>query len=412
MEADPPFYPGQFRTTAPRAYRRSLAEGRLTDDDRRLIEEYLSERQATRQLGNPRILKMRYHLITWRRFIPRPYAEMSIGDVYTGLNALQTGTSSRGKPFKQNSKHDYIVVLKSFVLWLIANQHSTIPVEKIRDVRVPAVDHNTTTPDALLSAEEIKRLLTGCRSVRDRAIVAVLYESGARVGEVARLRWRDVEFDDYGIRVHIHDTKEGLIRYARCTWAREMLSAWKNIYPAELRPDGWVFLSSRKEAMNYDQIRQRVKMAAERAGLGKRVNLHLFRKSRATHMIQQNYQESVIKKMLWGNLNTSMFNTYVVLSEGDIDAEILGHAGIEARPAAPDPLAPVPCPHCHTICAPISRFCSSCGQALSAEVAEELEDAKDALWQNPELLIELAAQIRRRKEGVAPSFGETARQPA
>ena len=108
-----------------------------------------------------------------------------------------------------------------------------------------------------------------------------------------------------------------------------MLAAWKNVYPAELTPDAWVFLSSRKEAMNYAQIRQRMKMAAERAGLEKRVHLHLFRKSRATHMIQQNYQESVIKKMLWGNLGTQMFRTYVVLSEADIDAEILGQAGIE-----------------------------------------------------------------------------------
>jgi site-specific recombinase XerD len=401
MEADPPFYPGQFRTTAPRAYRRSVAEGRLTADDQRLIEAYLSERQATRQIGNPRVLKLRYHLITWRRFIPVPYREMAAGDLYAGLNALQTGTSSRGKPFKQNSKHDYIIALKPFVLWLIENGYSTIPPEKVRAIRVPSVDHNTTTPDALLTAEEVKRLLAGCRSVRDRAIVAVLYESGARIGEVARLRWRDIEFDEYGIRVHIHDTKENQVRYARCTWAREMLAAWKNVYPAELRPDSWVFLSSRQEAMNYDQIRQRVKMAAERAGLEKRIHLHLFRKSRATHMIQQNYQESVIKKMLWGNLATTMFRTYVVLSEGDIDAEILGKAGIERRETQTDPLAPIPCPHCHTICAPISRFCFTCGQALSVDAAEELEDAKGVLWQNPDMLIELAAEIRRRREGAA-----------
>ena len=287
------------------------------------------------------------------------------------------------------------------MFWLIENGHSAIPAEKVRAIHAPPVDHNTTAPEALLSADEIRALLTGCRSVRDRAIVAVLYESGGRVGEVARLRWRDVVFDDYGIGVHLHDTKENQVRYARCTWAREMLAAWKSVYPAPLTPDAWIFLSSRKEAMNYAQIRQRVKEAARRAGLEKRVHLHLFRKSRATHMIQQNYQESVIKKMLWGNLGTQMFRIYVVLGEADIDAEILGHAGIEARPSAPDPLAPVPCPHCHVICAPISRFCSSCGQALSTGAAEELESAKGELWKDPESLIELAAEIRRMKESAA-----------
>ena len=326
---------------------------------------------------------------------------MTADDLYAGLNAMQTGMSARGRPFKQNTRHDLIMILKPFVFWLIENGYSSIPVAKVQAIKAPAVDHNTTAPDALLSAEEIKQLLTGCRSTRDRAIIAVLYESGARVGEVARLKWRDITFDEYGIGVHIHDTKENQVRYARCTWAREMLAAWQAVYPLPVTPDAWVFVSSRKEAMNYAQIRQRVKMAAERAGLGKRVHLHLFRKSRATHMIQQNYQESVIKKMLWGNLGTQMFRTYVVLSEADIDAEILGKAGIETRPAQADPLAPVPCPHCHAICAPISRFCSSCGQALSTEAAEELDDAKGILWQNPDLLIELAAEIRERRDRAA-----------
>jgi len=267
MEADPPFYPAQFRTTPPRAYRRAIAEGRLTDDDQRLIEDFLSERQATRHLTYNRVLKTRYDLVTWRRFILRPFREMVTGDLYAGLNAMQAGTSARGTPYKQNTKHDLIMILKPFVLWLIENGYSAIPAEKVRAIKAPAVDHNTTTPEALLTAEEIKQLLTGCRSARDRAIIAVLYESGARIGEVARLRWRDVEFDDFGIRVHIHDTKENQIRYARCTWAREMLAAWKNVYPADVTPDAWVFVSSHKEAMNYAQIRQRVKMAAERAGL-------------------------------------------------------------------------------------------------------------------------------------------------
>ena len=408
MEAAPPFYPEQFRITPPRAYRRALAEGRLVADDQMLIEAYLAERQATRHLTYTRVQACRYYLITTRRFVTSPFREMTAGDLYAGLNALQSATSARGGPYRQNTKHSLIMVLKTFVLWMIENGYSSIPEAKVRAVRAPAVDHNTTASDALLTADDIKQLLTGCRSVRDRAIIAVLYESGARIGEIARLRWRDVEFDDYGIRVHIHDTKENQIRYARCTWAREMLAAWKNVYPAELQPDAWVFVSSRKEAMNYAQIRQRVKMAAERAGLEKRVHLHLFRKSRATHMIQQNYQESVIKKMLWGNLGTQMFKTYVVLSENDIDAEILGRAGIETRAAAPDPLAPVPCPHCHTICAPVSRFCSACGQALSAEAAEELEGAKGILWQNPDMLIELAAEIRSRHDraGATPPLSE------
>ncbi len=117
------------------------------------------------------------------------------------------------------------MVLTPFGFWLIENEYSSIPAAKVRAIRAPAVDHNTTTPDPLLTAEEVRQLLSGCRTVRNRAIIAVRYETGTRVGEVTRLRWRDVEFDAYGIRVPIHDTREGQIRYARCTWAREMRAA-------------------------------------------------------------------------------------------------------------------------------------------------------------------------------------------
>ncbi len=58
------------------------------------------------------------------------------------------------------------------------------------------------------------------------------------------------------------------------------------------------------------------RITAKRAGITKRVHPHLFRKSRITHLIQQNYQETVIKQMMWGNLAPDMFRTYAVLSQG------------------------------------------------------------------------------------------------
>ena len=177
-----------------------------------------------------------------------------------------------------------------------------------------------------------------------------------------------------------------------------MPAAWKNVYPLEVVPDGWVFVSTRKQAaMNYDQIRRRLVMAARRAGVTKRIHTHLFRQSRITHMIQRNFQESIVKQMLWGTLNTQESRTYAVLCEADIGAEILDKAGIKQKADRIDPLAPRPCPQCHTIGEPGSRFCSICGQALTAAAAAaEIAEAKRTLWADPDMLIELAVEIRER----------------
>ncbi|MEN6343180.1 MAG: hypothetical protein ABFC89_11560 [Methanospirillum sp.] len=71
------------------------------------------------------------------------------------------------------------------------------------------------------------------------------------------------------------------------------------------------------------------------------------------------------------------------------DAEVPVGSGIKRKV---DPLAPRPYPRCHTIGGPGSRFCSICGQALAAEIA----DAKRTLWSDPDMLIELAAEVRER----------------
>ena len=76
---------------------------------------------------------------------------------------------------------------------------------------------------------------------------------------------------------------------------------------------------------------QIISRTAKKAGVEKRVTPHLFRKSRITSLIKQNYQESVIKQAMWGNLGTNMFKTYVVLSEQDIDAEFREKMGLEKK---------------------------------------------------------------------------------
>ena len=42
MNPEAPFYPHKVRANPERAFRKALFEDRLTDDDRRLIEEYIA----------------------------------------------------------------------------------------------------------------------------------------------------------------------------------------------------------------------------------------------------------------------------------------------------------------------------------------------------------------------------------
>lgn len=159
----------------------------------------------------------------------------------------------------------------------------------------------------MLTPEEIEALLRACQPSRDRAVIALLYESGCRIGELGRLTWQRVQFDAYGIVVSIEDTKCHTQRYVRLVMATPYLAIWRNDYPFEPVGDALVFITYRKKPLQHATVYQQFHKIATRAGITKRITPHIFRHSRITHLINQGMKESVIKLMMWGNLNTDMF---------------------------------------------------------------------------------------------------------
>jgi len=399
------FYPEQNYEHGESAIAKAVAAGTLTPRDVDLIKEYIHEREAEVHLSIARVIKVMYALISWRRFLRVELPLLTLPDIYDGITRIKTGISSRGTPYKQNTLHDQIRILKQFLLWAVENEYLTLPEKKIRAIKTPPVNCFTTEPDEILSYDEIVALIRGCRSSRDRAIIATLYESGCRIGELGRLRWRDIVFDDYGVKMYIDDRKTRKRRYVRLALAREYLAAYRNDYSGDPSGDAIVFITKLGTPMEYQAYKRALITAATRGGVTKKVKPHLFRKSRITHMISQNYQESVIKRAMWGNLDTKMMKTYLVQSESDIDAEFLDKAGIRSKADTTRPLGPVPCPRCHTINGPTSAACSHCGLPLTEGAALELDEAVDRIEESQlyRHAVEKALEILRSEMALARS---------
>jgi len=57
---------------------------------------------------------------------------------------------------------------------------------------------NSLSPSDLITEEEFQKMLNACTNSRDRALLSLLYETGARIGEIGSMRIKDVSFDEYG----------------------------------------------------------------------------------------------------------------------------------------------------------------------------------------------------------------------
>ncbi len=374
-----PFYRGQIKYGHQASLESGLRDGTITPRDKELILEYLGERTVTKDLSISRVNKITTHLVGWRRFLPVQYSDASIADIYAAVTALKNGTSTRGKPFSQNTIHDYIRILKPFLRWMSEEGYNELNLTKIKRIQAPPVDQDTKSPEDLITPKEIEQLLEASKDLRNRAIIGVIYESGCRIGELGRLRWKDVTIDKYGAKVYLTDNKTKKRRYSRLTFAAPYLAAWRVEYPGSPTGENLVFISQQRNPLEYTAFLRVLQRTAKAAGIKKRIYPHLLRTSRITHMVSQNYQESVIKQSMWGNLKTDMFETYVKLGEDDIDAEYLSKAGIVLKGDVVDEIKPRPCPNCHTVNAPTFEHCYKCGWALSPEAIARTSELKEQI---------------------------------
>lgn len=148
---------------------RSLAAGKLTKSDAHIMTEFLAERRAAGRISPGRNNMVTFTLIIWRRFLP-PFSELTMGSIYTGIETIKQAHSSRGRPFKQNTLVDHMIILKQFVLWMIENDYLNLPKKKIRAIKNPPKDRMTKTAADILTPQEIHAIVAACQNSRDRAL--------------------------------------------------------------------------------------------------------------------------------------------------------------------------------------------------------------------------------------------------
>lgn len=350
---------------ARRSIEAAFTAGRLTKRDIDLIREFIAERKAAANIGLSRANKFTYVLVGWRRFIDLPFEELSIVDVYTAIDTMKNSLTQKGRPFRQNTKHDWVRILRQFLLWMIENGYSVLPEKKIRRIKVPSVDHMTKKASDLLSSGEIASMLTACLRSVDRAFIGMLYEGGFRAGELAIMKWGDLHFDGTGIVVNVN-FKTGKPRYVRIIMAKEYIAQWRNDYPGIPEGDAFVFVNSYRKPLTNNGVIVQLNRICQRAGITKHVTPHIFRHSRITHLINEGVSESVIKMIMWGSVHTNMFKVYAHLTGNDIDDELkrVYHIGEGQEKKRHPRLEPHICSHCHSVMPPVSRYCSYCGQNL------------------------------------------------
>jgi site-specific recombinase XerD len=384
-----------------RSLDRATRNGAITPRDRDLIREFCDELEATKGISQRRRDKLTSSLVTWRRFIG-PFDEVGTPGLHKGIRAMKAGRTWKGTPFKANTAADLVAILKQFYTWMIDRGHSRIPLREIEKVEIPARDGMVWATGDMISKEEIEALVRACRRDVDRAVLYVLYEGALRIGELCKLTWGDLTFDDEGVKLNI-EFKTRKPRYIRLVMATEHLARWRASYPGTPEGSALVFVNRLGGPITHAQAAKQIRRLAERAGIKKRITPHLFRHSRITHMIGDGAQESIIKLIAWGDVGSRMLPRYLHLSGVSIDKEMARLYGLRprGRPRKDEEFKPRQCSSCGAVSSPTTRYCGVCGASLTEEATVRRRsistELRKMIAEDPDAFMQALKEVSREE---------------
>lgn len=273
-----------------------------------LIEDYLVELEI-RNYSRNTIKTYKSIITSFHRFL----AEEKPEDEKEVLRAFKKYIQylKRKKNVSQNYIYVVTIVIKKFF------EFSDIDI--LAQIKTPK---RTKSLPKSLSEDEVKSLIdvvghsaaedppysnSKIITLRNKAILTLLYSSGLRISELVSLDIDDVDLEDRTIRVRGKGEKDRIVLF------NEEAKALLEEYLDE-RLDGGnaLFVNKFRTHMTPRYVQMMIKKYAELAGIKKKVTPHILRHSFATHLLKNGVDIRAIQQLLGhANLNTTQIYTSV-----------------------------------------------------------------------------------------------------
>lgn len=350
-------------------------------------------------LSEATIQKRMAHLkVVAERIGDRRFDDLSTDDLKALVEWLQARDTT------ESTVEGYKKIIRFFWKWLTDGDEYPDEVAWIS----PKRNHsNGTLPQDLLTKEEVERQIAAAQNPRDKALIAVLWETGARIGELLDLTVGDIEDRKHGKKIVI-DGKTGPRRLPLVESVPH-INTWLNQHPApEADAPLWCKLrlsDGEAEPIEYNYIRLKVlQKTAEKAAIDKPVNPHHYRHSRASDLASELKEAQLCEWFGWVQ-GSDVPSKYVHLSGRDIDDTYDAMHGLYDPTEEDDEPSVRECWRCEELNEPSASFCSRCGAALDRETADEVAVAQEQTTEaadqdDVELAVQLVQAMRSDRDRV------------
>lgn len=215
--------------------------------------------------------------------------------------------------FKRKSVARKIAALRSF--WKFLVREKELKTNPWKYINTPKLDKKLPS---FLYPEETKTLLENfdmqkIQSIRDKAILELLYASGARISEISSLNLNDIDLSNGEIKVLGKGNKERIVLIGK-----EAIKSLEN-YLNNLRPkllknikNNALFINRLGQRLNIRTIQRVIKIQSLKTGLNKKITPHTLRHSFATDMLNGGADLRIVQELLGHqSLSTTQIYTHL-----------------------------------------------------------------------------------------------------
>ena len=240
-------------------------------------------------------------------------AELTCAQVLAFLQSVETVRQNHVR-----TRNQRLAAIRGFFDYLARR----VP-EMLKEAQsVAAVPTKRTTPPEtfFLERDEVQALFAslpseGASAVRDRTLLLFRYNTGARVQEVADLRYKNLELEGQP-RVHLHGKGD---KWRVCPLWKETLALLKQLVAEQkgTNPEGAVFTSSQGQALTrfgiYKIVRRHTRFLLKSNEPRRRISPHTFRHTSAVHLLEAGVEANVIRGWL-GHVSLETTNRYAEIN--------------------------------------------------------------------------------------------------
>lgn len=217
----------------------SLKDAQISDMNKKLIFDFV-DCCFSEGLGKHRVFKYISILKSIAIQTQLDFDKVEKKDLYMFIFNLEKSDRSEW------GKHDYKISLKKFHKWHCKEETP----ELTKWIKTTMKKRNPKLPEEMPTEPDVLNLIENADSIRDKAIIALLWDIGARIGEIGTLSIKHIKFDEYGTIVNVKG-KTGY-RRVRAVWSVEYLKDWLEVHPEKYNHKArlWVTLDTEEGSLN------------------------------------------------------------------------------------------------------------------------------------------------------------------